>query len=164
MTTINKWFAGFETPEAIKIRYRKLAMKYHPDRGGDVEAMQEINAQYQDALKYCDGQTSEDNGKEYTYRYQAEVEQAIMEKIAELLSLNMSQVDVALIGVWIWITGDTKPVKDSLKEAGCKWHTKRKCWYWHNGKKRRSYSKAGLGQIAEKYGYRHFGKTQEQLA
>jgi len=158
------WFSGCNTPEAIKIKYRKLAMQYHPDRGGDNATMPEINAQYQEALRCCDGQTSKDNGKEYTYHYQAEVEQAIMDKIAELLSFNMSDVDVALIGVWIWITGNTKPVKDSLKSAGCKWHSKRKCWYWQNGKKRRSYSKASLGQIAEKYGYTKFNQTQGQIA
>lgn len=32
------------TPEQLKERYRKLARKHHPDRGGSVERMQEINA------------------------------------------------------------------------------------------------------------------------
>ena len=34
------------TKAAIKTAYRKLAMKYHPDRGGDEEKMQLINAAY----------------------------------------------------------------------------------------------------------------------
>src|SRR3990167_4137317 len=33
--------------EEIKKAYRKLALKYHPDRGGDQEKFKEINAAYQ---------------------------------------------------------------------------------------------------------------------
>jgi hypothetical protein len=30
--------------EVVKAAYRALAMKYHPDRGGDIKKMQELNA------------------------------------------------------------------------------------------------------------------------
>jgi molecular chaperone DnaJ len=35
------------TPEEIKAAFRRLAMKYHPDRGGDAEKFKEINEAYQ---------------------------------------------------------------------------------------------------------------------
>ena len=38
------------SPEDIKKAYRKLAMKHHPDRGGDASKLQEINEAY-DTLK-----------------------------------------------------------------------------------------------------------------
>jgi curved DNA-binding protein len=38
------------SPEEIKRAYRKLAMKHHPDRGGDAAKLQEINEAY-DTLK-----------------------------------------------------------------------------------------------------------------
>jgi curved DNA-binding protein CbpA len=38
------------SPEEIKRAYRKLAMKHHPDRGGDQSTLQRINEAY-DTLK-----------------------------------------------------------------------------------------------------------------
>jgi DnaJ-domain-containing protein 1 len=35
------------TPQQIKRRYRVLAKKYHPDRGGDQQQMQRIIAAYE---------------------------------------------------------------------------------------------------------------------
>jgi DnaJ-domain-containing protein 1 len=33
-------------PEVVRASYKALAMKHHPDHGGDTEAMQRINAAY----------------------------------------------------------------------------------------------------------------------
>jgi DnaJ-class molecular chaperone len=38
-------------PEVIKAVYRALSQKYHPDRGGDVAKMQEINAAMSELIK-----------------------------------------------------------------------------------------------------------------
>ncbi len=39
------------TPQQIKRRYRVLAKKYHPDRGGDQRQMQRIIAAYELLMK-----------------------------------------------------------------------------------------------------------------
>ncbi|GCE13176.1 J domain-containing protein [Tengunoibacter tsumagoiensis] len=39
------------TPEQIKRRYRALAKRYHPDRGGDPRQMQKIIAAYELLMK-----------------------------------------------------------------------------------------------------------------
>ena len=39
------------TPQQIKRRYRALAKKYHPDRGGDQKQMQRIIAAYEFLMK-----------------------------------------------------------------------------------------------------------------
>jgi hypothetical protein len=41
-----KYFNHFDTLEALKTEYRRLAMENHPDHGGDSEAMKEINAEF----------------------------------------------------------------------------------------------------------------------
>ena len=157
------YFSNLFTVEAIKKTYRKLCFKFHPDRGGDTAIMQEINGQYKKALQSVDGQKQEgSDGHDHTYYYDADVEQALMDKISELLSFKMANIDIALIGTWIWILGDTKPYKSVLGKDGacCRWHTKRKCWYWHEGKHRSRGSKYKLSELAVKYGFKKFVNSE----
>ena len=41
-----KYFTNIKTLDDLKKEYRLLAMIHHPDRGGDVETMKEINNEY----------------------------------------------------------------------------------------------------------------------
>lgn len=41
------YFVGVTSVHQLKMEYRRLAAKYHPDRGGDSRQMQEINAYYE---------------------------------------------------------------------------------------------------------------------
>jgi hypothetical protein len=116
MTNQVNYFQGLTTVEEIKAQYRKLAFKFHPDHGGDLERMKELNLQYEKALKNCNGQTSKDSeGVDHTYRYNEAVENELVEILFQLLSLKMENVDLLLIGTWVWIIGATKPYKDQLK-------------------------------------------------
>jgi hypothetical protein len=156
-------FSGL-TVEQIKIKYKKLAMQYHPDLGGDLEIMKMLNNAYEAALKSCDGQkTKDDQGQEHTYKYSQEIEQALMNKIIELLSLNMEDVDIDLIGTWIWVTGNTKPFKDKIKQAGCTWHSKRGCWYFKIGKYYGKSSTSSLEELAKKYGCTNASKFNKNI-
>ena len=152
------YFADCQTVEEIKAKYRKLARENHPDLGGNLETMKLINNQYEQALQRSDGQkTTGTDKKEHTYRYDQEVEAEIMEIILKLLLVvNDSKVEVILIGRWIWITGDTKPIKEELKELKCKWHRDRSCWFWRSSSDR-GYGKGGdLDDLANKYGCQDF--------
>ena len=153
MTTATNYFKGFETVAEIKAEYRRLAREWHPDLGGSTEVMQEINNQYEKALKGCNGQTVQgSDGKEHTYKWNEETERKLMEVIDKLLSLKMENTDITLIGIWIWITGETKPYKNHLKEMGCKWHAVRGCWYFKPYEGRHWGSNASLEDLAKTYG------------
>lgn len=157
------FFAGLISPELVKKHYRKLAMEHHPDRGGSTEIMQAVNVQYHIALSRCDGFKSiDDQGKEHKYHYDQDIEQAIMDKISELLKLRMSGVEICLIGTWLWVRGATKPFKDQLKALSCRWHSKRICWYWKPYSGRTHYNRhADFASLAWKYGFREFKNAEE---
>jgi curved DNA-binding protein CbpA len=148
------YFQGLTTVEEIKATYKKLAFQHHPDLGGDTETMKIINNQYEAALKSCDGQKSYDSeGKEHFYRYNEVTEREIIEFLHKFFALNLP-LESALIGTWFWITGDTKPHKESLKEIKCQWHSKRGCWYFRPASSK-SWAKGqggSLEQLACKYG------------
>jgi hypothetical protein len=152
------YFHTFTTVEEIKAEYRRLAKIHHPDLGGDLRTMQDINVEYHKTLNKFDGTTSTGtDGQEHTYRYNQQTEQEVMDKLAELLKVK-GNLEIWLIGQWLWVNGDTKPVKETLKELGCRWHSKRVCWYWrpegyrHFGK----HSDDALDQLAAKYGASRF--------
>lgn len=46
--------------------------------------------------------------------------------IVEVL-LKCDGLTVELCGSWLWISGETMKHKETLKSAGCKWASKKKC-------------------------------------
>lgn len=155
-----QYFTSCVTVAEVKKLYRTLAFQHHPDRGGSTAIMQEVNAQYKVALRRCDGQqhTDGETKQTYTYHYNAEREQAVIDFIDRLIRSGalVAGVDAWLIGCWVWIQGDTKPVKDILGKngLGCMWHSKRNAWYWHapEQRKHRYNARVGLDGIARTYG------------
>jgi len=151
----NKWFEGYTTVGSVKKFYRHLAKENHPDLGGDTATMQQINAAYLEALEALDGQTSSgSDGKEHTYRYNPVVEQAVMDKVSEVLKAAKPEWVVEIIGTWVWVSNTDKADKDLLNSNGCglKWHSKRERWYWHTPTYRRRYSGVGFDTLRAMYG------------
>ena len=159
------YFRGFTTVETIKLEWRRLCFLHHPDVGGDTATMQQVNIQYHEALAQGHGQTAKgSDGQEHTYYYSQDIEQAVMDKIEELLALRLPGVEILLVGTWIWVDGDTRPVKEQLKEVKLKWHSKRKKWFWHTPSYRRSYNSSGsFDDICQAYGVKGF-KSSPQSA
>lgn len=164
----NQYFAGCTSVEEIKKHYRELAREHHPDIGGDTATMQAINSQYESALLRQDGTESKgSDGKTHKYYYKADVERAVRDAfIASLKAAKAKNVSVesAIIGTWVWVKGDTKPIKDDLKDAGFRWQGHRKAWSFCTTKRRRKHrpSTASLGGLAAQYGCADFAQTEEQ--
>ena len=153
---MERFFTQSRTVANIKKTYHRLAMQFHPDLGGDTATMQELNAQYLAALQRCDGETiTDEQGQKHTYNYRTEREQEIIDFLDKLIGSGALQPDVEcwLIGYWVWVQGNTRPVKDILKAVGCSWHGKRACWYWHPAQGRTHYNaNASLDDLAAAYG------------
>lgn len=131
MKTDMYYFTGCDTVAQTKKQYRSLSFLYHPDMGGDVETMKSVNVQYHKKLKSLDGLeiTGADNVKR-AYRYNETVEQELLDKLHLLLNLKMENVSIDIIGTWLWVYGNTRPYKQSLKTLSLRWHSKREKWYY----------------------------------
>ena len=152
----------------IKSEYRKLAKLHHPDLGGDLEKMKQVNITYHAALLAANGETSlGSDGKEHTYKYNEKIEQMVMDKVLEILALNLN-ITVKIVGVWIWVEGTTRDQKDIFNRngVGLKWHSEKKVWYFNPHKGRRTrHSGKSLAELEEMYGSRSFsGKSQRAVA
>jgi hypothetical protein len=102
--------------EAKKI-YKELAKKLHPDVGGSEEEFKALNTIYTHLIEH----------KIYfTNEIKIDVE---LEKIISLI-LHFENITIELVGSWIWVSGDTKEIKEKLKELGFKWASKKKMWYY----------------------------------
>ena len=150
------WFSGCTTADEIKKRFRELVFKHHPDKGGENSTMQDINEQYHRALKgqHETSQGAANDGRERTYYYNEQRENEAAAKLMELVKLRLpADIEIWLIGSWVWVWGDTKPHKEKLKAIGLRWHSKRSAWYWRDPKsKRYSRSNGSLEDLATKYG------------
>lgn len=136
---MKNYFKNIRTVEELKEQYKKLALKYHPDRGGSNEEMAEINNQYDVLFK----KLQEGNQENI-------IDDGFRKVINKIITLN---VNIEICGTWIWVSGETKPYRKELKVAGLWWAGKKKMWYWHTkeDKKRRS-SDMSMEEIRQKYG------------
>ena len=150
---MNKYFTPVpKTLEDLRSMYRQLAMTYHPDRGGDTEAMKKINAEY-DVLfpKLKDIHKTKD-GETYTARQEStETADQFKSLIDELM--KMDDITIEIIGCFVWVTGETKPHKEQLKALKFRWHNKKVAWYLKpENYKKRSHKDYGLDEIRTMYG------------
>lgn len=164
------YFHKVDSVEALKREYKRLAMQYHPDRGGDTATMQEINAEYErlfQRLKNIHESHDDSGNSETESTYHAETETAeAPEDFIEIIDtlLHLDGVDIEMCGRWLWLSGNTYANREQLKNAGCKWASKKKMWYWHpDGENCKSRKKLSIEQIRNKYGSENMGKGKARL-
>lgn len=151
-----RFFNGCNTIDEVKKLYKKLAMENHPDRGGDTTTMQAINTEYAFACaKLAKGAGLSDEEADTEIRLSEEYRQVI-EKI-----INLPGIVIEIVGNWIWVTGETKPVKETLKEAGFYFASKKVAWYYRNEAFKTRGNGAPLEEIRAKYGSEKINRKQQ---
>ncbi|MDN8602277.1 J domain-containing protein [Citrobacter sp. S2-9] len=142
--------SGELTGKDIKIAYRKAALKYHPDRNPlGVELMKAVNAAFDFLMANID-KINQFQSTEETDRYDYGEN---LEKVLMVLS-GLTGVVYEVIGNWIWISGETKGHKDTLRKLGCKWAPKKKQWFYRpeEHKSYRNRKEHSIEEIREMYG------------
>jgi len=149
------YFSDCYTVESTKSLYRDLAFQYHPDRnpGIDDNIMKSINNQYKEKLESLNGSKSVNDNVEFTYKYNPDIEQELIDVINKLLMIDFNDLEFYLIGQWLWVSGNTKPYKEKLKELGFLWNSNRLLWYYRPESQKSYYrSSRSLSDIAKSYG------------
>jgi curved DNA-binding protein CbpA len=152
------------TLEDLKAAYKRLAIANHPDHGGSTETMQQINAEYTDLFEQLKNTHRNAAGEQYTSRDTTDEAPAEFIELIEKL-IRIPGIIIELCGSWLWITGDTKPVKDELKTIGFRWSSSKTAWYYHRGGyHKRSGKECTMDEIRNMYGSQQYtGSQRNQL-
>lgn len=159
-----KYFNNAKTAEELKQLYKKYARDLHPDcnPGKDTtREFQDMQAEYQKTWEKLKNIHTNAQGETYTKETSETADQYI--NIIEAL-LHIPGLMIELCGSWLWVTGNTKDVKEQLKTLGFRYSPKKYAWYYHEGE----YHKKGKGEksladIRAMYGSEQFAtKTEEQ--
>ena len=165
MTT---YFNNPKTLEKLRKQYKNLLKKYHPDNvGGSEEATKDINSEYEalfKILKDKHNQTAEDTTRQ-TYdnmKWDFAEDEALRDMLNKVIQLV--GVNITIVGNWIWISGDTKPLKATFKELGFQWAHEKKMWYWHSDTfRKKSNKKLSFDTICNYYGSADVKTKQREM-
>ena len=145
-----KWFNNPKTLEELKKQYKQLCKQHHPDKGGDLENMKEINGEFDRLFERLKNVHEAANGKTYTKETS---ETAVMYREIIDALMKLENIDVEIIVSWIWVTGDTYGAKENLKALGFHYAKSKRAWYYHADDYRKlSRRKYTLDQIRDLYG------------
>lgn len=149
-----KYFSKCRTAEELKKEYHKLAKQFHSDAGGNDHIMAEINAEYTtmwDRLKNIHFSQKTNTTYEETdeRKKTTETPEQFFHIIQTLVNLNL---EIEICGTWLWITGNTYPVRQQLTALGCRWSKGKKKWYYTEAEYRRFNKTLTMNQIRFRYG------------
>lgn len=167
---MNKYFNNINTLEELRKQYKELLKLHHPDNGGNLEIMQEINSEYDRLFKVL--KTQHENNF-YSNRASTNTEYNNMkydfaedEKLREMLNkiIHFDGIDIELVGAWIWVSGNTYACKKQLKELGFKWASQKKMWYWHSEVfQKKSRKTLSMDDIRNYYGSTRVNNTDKMV-
>ena len=137
-TEIENYFKDIQGINEAKRVFKTLAKQLHPDIGGTETEFKLLNTIYNNILE---------NKIYFSTDAKFDIE---IEKIISQI-LHYENIVITVIGSWIWLEGETKIIKDKLKELGFRWAIKKKMWYF--GEKVRNGGKTkSMEDIKNKYG------------
>lgn len=153
------YFKNVDTLEELRKQYKELLKKYHPDNeNGSTEVTQAINTEYEKLFKVLkdrhESKTTGSDKDKTTFdnmKYDFSEDAKLREVLQQIISF--SNINIEIVGCWIWVDGATYEYKDSLKTLGFKWAREKKKWYYHTEVfKKRSNKKLSMEDIRNYYG------------
>lgn len=153
------YFKNVTTLEELRKQYKELLKKYHPDNiNGSTETTQEINTEYDNLFKVLKDRHEKETTDNTTgkadfnnKKYDFSEDKALREVLQKII--NYEDINIEIVGCWIWVDGNTYNYKDSLKALGFRWAKEKKKWYFHTEAfRKRSHKKLSMEDIRDLYG------------
>lgn len=167
---MTRYFKNPQTLEELRKQYRDLLKKFHPDNeNGSEEITKAINAEYEQLFKVLKNRhenktsNSTDSRSKKTHdnmKWNFEED----EKLREVLNkvIHFENITIEIIGNWVWLSGNTYPYRNELKEFGFKWASQKKTWYWHSEAfRKKSHRNLSMNDIRDYFGSTEF-ETDER--
>jgi curved DNA-binding protein CbpA len=162
---LNGFFDGIDDLKTLRSVYRKLVMQYHPDKHPDAnekkirelnEIMSLLNSEYERLSEIFIRQGKFESKNEHPTDEEKKTEQDLSVVYKEVLNrlVKYSLIQIELVGNWIWISGNTYPIRNELKVSGFMFAPVKKMWYWRP-EEYKSYGKhesTNMDKIRRKYG------------
>lgn len=150
-----KYFKNVSNLSELRKQYKQLLKKHHPDNGGNVADMQEINTEYDYLFKMLkEKHDSKATDSDKTSFDNMQYDFAEDEKLREMLGkiIGFSSITLEVIGNWLWAF-DSYNYRKELKELGFKYAKNKKAWYWHSESFRKKSRKSlSMDDIRSYYG------------
>lgn len=149
------YFKNVNTLEELRKQYKELLKIHHPDNGGNVAQMQEINVEYDKLFKLLKNKhdstaTNNDKTSYDNMKYDFTEDALLREMLNKII--GFSGITIEVCGSWIWAFDSFKYRKE-LKEMGFKYASKKKAWYWHSESfRKKSHKVLSMDDIRNYYG------------
>ena len=120
------YFKNINTLEKLRKQYKELIKIHHPDNGGNVSDIQEVNAEYDKLFKILkDRHNSNTTGKENASYDNMKYDFTEDQKLREMLNkiISFSGITIEICGSW---TFNSYNYRKELKEMGFKYASKKK--------------------------------------
>lgn len=150
-----KYFKNIETLEELRKQYKELLKTHHPDNGGNVADMQEINSEYDRLFKVLknkhESKTADSEKATYdNMKYDFAEDEQLREMLQKIISFSNATIEICRS--WLWAFNSYEYRKE-LKEMGFKYAPKKQAWYWHSEAFRKKGKKAlSMDDIRNYYG------------
>jgi DnaJ domain len=132
--------------DQLKKEYHKLAIRYHPDKGGTKEQFQQLQNEYEKLMKsIVNGSTLSQEQKDNEIK----IDEALRKVLDAVITLP--GINIEIVGKWIWVSGNTYPVKNELKASSFQFASKKKMWYYA-GSESSGRGRMDIDEIRSKYG------------
>jgi DnaJ-class molecular chaperone len=148
------YFNNINDLQELKKAFIKWCKKLHPDNGGDSEAFKEMQNEYSKLYKHFEmfGNTSNMDRENADNSFNSSFDNSMFSDIVSQLA-GLDGLIIELVGSWLWVSGNTYPHKEVLKELKFRWSSKKQAWYFHfEPYKKKSKKSFSLDDIKNMYG------------